>query len=394
MESLRQARVLTDVVLVAGEMEVPGHSLLLSLHSAYFRTLFQSSGFQESGKERVPVLGLLPSTLSSIVSYIYTGHLELRDPDTAVQLLEAAELLQLEDQEQELRRAVATLLEEEVERCTGLEAVFPLWNTAVTYSLPSLLEHVLELVASRIEEWAGDPEQRVWLGRLGWQELHQVLSRPDLCVQSEAVLLDLVLDWAGEVENEEELETVLELLRSVRLTTMDKKQVRAVLGRRLAPEVRPRVPLSRELRSCSRCSYLLEYKLARTQLRNIEDFIDQGQKSLFLAFNPGERQVRRLPSLSSMGSMVSTAAGGYGRPVTIGSRLVQEGGVVAVLGGREDSLQGVKDRTREDILLYDTGTGCWKTSLKQHLRPRPRCCLAEVVQVNFTAPSMPITITI
>ena len=37
---------------------------------------------------------------------------------------------------------------------------------------------------------------------------------------------------------------------------------------------------------------------------------------------------------------------------------------------------------RGDILLYDTVTGCWKTSLKQHLRPRPRCRLAEMLQVK------------
>ena len=31
-----------------------------------------------------------------------------------------------------------------------------------------------------------------------------------------------------------------------------------------------------------RCTYLVEYKLAKGQLREIEDFIDRGQKSLFL----------------------------------------------------------------------------------------------------------------
>ena len=32
----------------------------------------------------------------------------------------------------------------------------------------------------------------------------------------------------------------------------------------------------------TRCTYLVEYKLAKGQLREIEDFIDRGQKSLFL----------------------------------------------------------------------------------------------------------------
>ena len=48
------------------------------------------------------------------------------------------------------------------------------------------------------------------------------------------------------------------------------------------------VHLSQNVTLCPRCTYLVEYKLAKTQLRNIEDFIDQGQKSLFLAFSLGE----------------------------------------------------------------------------------------------------------
>ena len=63
--------------------------------------------------------------------------------------------------------------------------------------------------------------------------------------------------------------------------------------------LRPRLPHSREPRRCTRCviafcsattdpkimtrcTYLVEYKLAKGQLREIEDFIDRGQKSLFL----------------------------------------------------------------------------------------------------------------
>ena len=98
-----------------------------------------------------------------------------------------------------------------------------------------------------------------------------------------------------------------------------------------------------------RCTYLVEYKLAKGQLREIEDFIDRGQKSLFLGaintrdhqhhkhnnwqwttitiiITPGvvlcEGRIKRLPSLSSMASMATTASANYGRPVTKGSRLL------------------------------------------------------------------------
>ena len=37
----KHKKVMTDVLLVAGDLEEPAHSLILSLHSAYFKTLFQ-----------------------------------------------------------------------------------------------------------------------------------------------------------------------------------------------------------------------------------------------------------------------------------------------------------------------------------------------------------------
>jgi len=63
--------------------------------------------------------------------------------------------------------------------------------------------------------------------------------------------------------------------------------------------------------------------------------------------------------------------------------------MLAVLGGSQDGRTGSEDNReakaatiKEDILLFDPGTGCWKTSLKQHMRTRPRCRLAEIIQVG------------
>ena len=81
---------MTDVLLVAGDVEEPAHSLILSLHSAYFKTLFQvfcrtlalevwdiflyiaslqyayffpfqSTGFVDSGQKRITVCALFLS---------------------------------------------------------------------------------------------------------------------------------------------------------------------------------------------------------------------------------------------------------------------------------------------------------------------------------------------
>ena len=218
---------MTDVLLVAGDMEEPAHSLILSLHSAYFKTLFQSTGFVESGQRKVKV-PLPVHLLSPFVTFLYTGKLELTACN-AVEVLEAVELLQLEGEQELVRREVSLLLQLELDQCHSLEAIFPLWDTAVTFSLDSLLDRLLEVVAARLQRWTLSERDMQWINRLGWEEMHQVqkktnlasfvfymlrckkeegtsltslflsvlqiLARDDLCVESEGVLLDLVLRW-------------------------------------------------------------------------------------------------------------------------------------------------------------------------------------------------------
>ena len=163
---------MTDVLLVAGDLEEPAHSLILSLHSAYFKTLFQSTGFVESGQRKVKV-PLPLHLLSPFVTFLYTGKLELT-ASNAVEVLEAVELLQLEGEQELVRREVSFLLQLELDQCHSLEAIFPLWDTAVTFSLDSLLDRLLEVVAARLQRWTLSERDMQWINRLGWEEMQQV----------------------------------------------------------------------------------------------------------------------------------------------------------------------------------------------------------------------------
>merc|ERR1719220_1427964 len=137
------------------------------------------------------------------------------------------------------------------------------------------------------------------------------------------------------------MEEVAELLRGVRITCLEKRLVTRALSKSFpGTPLRPRLPHSREPRRCKRCTYLVEYKLSKGQLREVEDFIDRGQKSLFLGVDLCEGRTKRLSSLSSMASMATTASANYGRPVTKGSRLVLQSGMLAVLGGGQDGRTG------------------------------------------------------
>ena len=86
MESFRVGQKMTDVFLESGEVSLPCHKLILSLHSSYFKTLFQSTGFVESDQSHIALDHIKPPVLQSLVSFIYTGSIDIL-PETAVDIL-------------------------------------------------------------------------------------------------------------------------------------------------------------------------------------------------------------------------------------------------------------------------------------------------------------------
>ena len=379
LEQYRQDHLLTDVVLKSSSISLPCHKLVLSLHSPYFRTLFQSRGFVESGQDTIELTHIKPDLLQVLVSFIYTGRLEVEE-ESAVELLEVASILQLEDQQ--LIEEVKRVLMEAARQADTFQELFYIWNTAVTYELEMVVEVVLTVLEVKLEQFMNSAMDISWMCMLGWEEMKQVLDRQGLCIQSEATLLELAIIWAKDkVEGQEEYIKWLQLLQSVRLTLLDKKFVKQQLTKNfpLYSEIKPRAPIVKYPRTCYNCVYLVQFKLAKMQIRNIEDFIDKGEKSLFLGFNLAGRKVKRLNTLSSMSSMVGTAAGNYSRPVTTGSLMFQYNHMVVVVGGQADSDPG---KVRTDILIFSTQSDCWMTSLKHYIRSRPRARLHDIIMVG------------
>ena len=121
--------------------------------------------------------------LSPFINFLYTGNLDI-NASNAVEVLEAVELLQLDGEHEVVRKEVSKVLEVELNQCTSLEALFPLWDTAVTFSLNCLLDRLLEIVAARIQLWTLSEKDVQWINRLGWEEMHQVRkNKQGICLK-------------------------------------------------------------------------------------------------------------------------------------------------------------------------------------------------------------------
>jgi len=92
LNSLRQDRILTDVLLCSDDTEIPCHRNVLVCSSPYFRAMF-CNNFLETNQARVSIKGITSSILSSIIDYVYTGLISIT-METVLPLMQAASMLQ------------------------------------------------------------------------------------------------------------------------------------------------------------------------------------------------------------------------------------------------------------------------------------------------------------
>ena len=93
VHDLRFNRKLCDVVLRAGDREIPTHRAILAAVSSYFQAMFTHE-LMESSQEVVEIRNMDPDVLSSLVDFAYTGDIELT-VDNVQEILSASSLLQI-----------------------------------------------------------------------------------------------------------------------------------------------------------------------------------------------------------------------------------------------------------------------------------------------------------
>ena len=118
MEEMRLARILCDVILVAGNMEIPAHRIVLASSSVYFWPMF-TVNFMEKESSRIVINNVEPVILALLVEYCYTSKIMITQ-DNVENIFTASKMLQF----WEVTEACSQFIKKQIQpdNCLGIKA--------------------------------------------------------------------------------------------------------------------------------------------------------------------------------------------------------------------------------------------------------------------------------
>uniref|UniRef100_A0A8B9KX73 Kelch-like protein 3 n=1 Tax=Astyanax mexicanus TaxID=7994 RepID=A0A8B9KX73_ASTMX len=207
MNDLRSRKMLCDVLLVAGEVEIPAHKVVLASCSPYFCAMFTGE-MSESKAPRVEIRDVEGQILMKLVDYIYTAQIEVSEDNVQV-LLPAASLLQLLD----VRQVCCEFLQAQLHptNCLGIRAFADL------HACTDLLNHAHAFAEQHFSE--------VMLGEefmgLSLQQVCSLISSDKLTVSTEEKVFEAMIAWIIQ-DKEARLEHMPKLMEHVRLPLLSR----------------------------------------------------------------------------------------------------------------------------------------------------------------------------
>ncbi|XP_023581241.1 kelch-like protein 2 isoform X2 [Trichechus manatus latirostris] len=183
MNELRSQNLLCDVTIVAEDMEISAHRVVLAACSPYFHAMFTGE-MSESRAKRVRIKEVDGWTLRMLIDYVYTAEIQVTEENVQV-LLPAAGLLQLQD----VKKTCCEFLESQLHpvNCLGIRAFADmhactdLLNKANTYAE----QHFADVVLS--EEFLN----------LGIEQVCSLISSDKLTISSEEKVFEAVIAWVN-----------------------------------------------------------------------------------------------------------------------------------------------------------------------------------------------------
>ncbi|XP_002741110.1 kelch-like protein 5 [Saccoglossus kowalevskii] len=183
MEDYLHNKQLTDVILVAGDMKIPAHRLVLSAVSDYFAAMF-TNDVREAREEEIELHGVDPEALRSLIKYSYTGRLDLKE-ETVESLLSTACILQLS----EVVEACCGFLMKQLHpsNCLGIRSF------ADTQGCSNLLKVANNYTTEHFVEVTQNQEFHI----LSVEEVCELFSSDDLNISSEEMMYYAMLTWVN-----------------------------------------------------------------------------------------------------------------------------------------------------------------------------------------------------
>ncbi|GJQ73303.1 putative BTB And C-terminal Kelch [Trypoxylus dichotomus] len=207
MNHMRQELLLCDVTLIADNVEIPAHKMVLAACSPYFYAMFMS--FEESKQDKITLKEIDSAALTLLVEYVYTSEVQVTEENVQA-LLPAANLLQLTD----VRDACCDFLQAQLHpsNCLGIRAFADLHGCLdLLNSAESYIElHFPEVV--ECEEFL----------TLSHQQVARLICSDRLTVPSEEKVFECVIAWVQH-DLKHRQEHLSALMEHVRLPLMSQE---------------------------------------------------------------------------------------------------------------------------------------------------------------------------
>ncbi|XP_021923758.1 kelch-like protein 10, partial [Zootermopsis nevadensis] len=210
LKELRAKNLLCDAVLRLEDGGVfPVHRVILSMCSAYFRTLFTTT-LHTNEETDVLLHGVSSDMMTQILDYVYFREVDIRS-DNSCQLLVTADYLCIP----EVTELCSDFLKEamDADNCIGilLFARFHFFADLETHARRFVLRHFVEM-----------SQQSEELLELPAEELQAIIESEELNVQDEKVVWECILRWINH-DPDNRRDHIAGLLKGVRLGLLDEK---------------------------------------------------------------------------------------------------------------------------------------------------------------------------
>lgn len=202
MEAYFAQKKLCDVMLVSGQVRIPAHRIVLCAASDYFAAMF-NSGLSETKVDEVVLVDVDAESLGTLITYVYTGKLEIKE-ETVENLLSTACLLQFDKVAQDCSAFLIKRLHPS--NCIGIR------HFSEARSCRELFAEADRFVLENFVDVVNNQEFLM----LPSDELEKLLSQDNLNVPSEETILRSLVSWARHNEDKRQ-QSLSRLLSNVRL---------------------------------------------------------------------------------------------------------------------------------------------------------------------------------